>query len=265
MQKKIWLVYDKFEAERNERYINFYFEEAKKRNVSMELVTAEDGVDFSRLPNAAIMRYVSPDLSEKLEKSGVKVYNNSFLSRIANDKWKTFEYMSENGIKTPETFLVTEDFTPPFYPIVLKPVSGKGGRDVEMINSLSEYEKYAARMKEKCIAQRPVSDLGRDLRVYVVGNRIIASMLRKSKTGFLSNFCLGGDAEIYNLSEEERLQAEKIISLFDIGYAGVDFIFDNGKIIFNEIEDVVGARMLYIYTSVNPVAEYLDYILSDLT
>lgn len=262
---KLWLIYDRKEALRNGRYINFYFEKSALRGVDTELVILEDGIDFSRLPDAAVVRVMSPELSESLERAGVRVYNNSFLSRIANDKAETLRYLSAHNIEVPETFLVTDSFAPPFYPIILKPAGGKGGRDVCMIKNFEEYSSYRARVREKCIAQRPVSDLGKDLRVYVVGNKIFAAMLRRSENDFRSNFCLGGRAEPYRLSDAEREKAEKIISLFDIGCAGIDFMFDKGKAVFSEIEDVVGARMLYIHTDLDIVGEYLDFIISDFT
>ena len=41
----------------------------------------------------------------------------------------------------------------------------------------------------------------------------------------------------------------------------MDFLFDSdGGLMLNEIEDVVGARMLYIYTDIDPVKQYLQYI-----
>ena len=54
------------------------------------------------------------------------------------------------------------------------------------------------------------------------------------------------------------------MALFDIGLAGIDFLIgDNGELIFNEVEDVVGARMLYqCVPDINLVGKYLDYILS---
>lgn len=259
---KIWLVYDKFEAERNRRYINFYFEKCEKKNIDISLQIVEDGIDFEDVPDCAIVRTMNPSLSEKLEKQGVKVYNSSFISRIANDKWNTYVYLKEKGINLPETFLVTDSFTPPYYPMVLKPACGKGGRDVEIVSNIEEFEAYTKRVKEKVIAQRVVSDKGRDLRVYVIGNKIIKAMLRVSKTDFRSNFCLGGEAQVYNPSKDEIAQINRVMNCFDIGYAGLDFIFDNGKIIFNEMEDVVGARMLYTYTDIDIVEEYLNFIIS---
>lgn len=259
---KIWLVYDKYEAERNRRYIDFYFEKCKEKGVELSLEIAEEGIDFSHLPDIAIVRTMNPALSEKLEEMGVKVCNSSFISRIANDKWETFKYLNENGIRLPDTYLVTDSFTPPYYPMVLKPCMGKGGRDVEIVNNLEDFLAYRERVREKTIAQRVVSDKGKDLRVYVVGNKIIKAMLRVSEKDFRSNFCLGGKAVEYELNPWEREEIEKVIALFDISYAGLDFIFDEGKIIFNEMEDVVGARMLYTHTDIDIVDIYLNFLIS---
>ena len=88
-------------------------------------------------------------------------------------------------------------------------------------------------------------------------------MLRVSEKDFRSNFCLGGKAMEYELSPWEKNEVQKVIDQFNISYAGLDFIFDNGKIIFNEMEDVVGARMLYTYTDIDIVDEYLNFIINN--
>ena len=41
-------------------------------------------------------------------------------------------------------------------------------------------------------------------------------------------------------------------------------MFHEGKIIFNEMEDVVGARMLYTYTDIDIVEIYLNFIISQI-
>ena len=40
----------------------------------------------------------------------------------------------------------------------------------------------------------------------------------------------------------------------------MDFVFDKGKIVFNEIEDSVGARMIYSKTNIDIIKEYCEYI-----
>ncbi len=37
-------------------------------------------------------------------------------------------------------------------------------------------------------------------------------------------------------------------------------MFNSGKIVFNEIEDSVGARMVYSLTNMDIIKEYCDYI-----
>jgi glutathione synthase/RimK-type ligase-like ATP-grasp enzyme len=105
-----------------------------------------------------------------------------------------------------------------------------------------------------------------DLRVYVIGREIIAAVLRTAKEGFKSNFSLGGEVCLYRLSEEERALVDIIIRQFDFGLVGIDFIIgDDGELIFNEIEDVVGSRMLYRCSDINIVEKYLRFILECLS
>ncbi|MDE7124843.1 MAG: hypothetical protein K2N83_05095, partial [Eubacterium sp.] len=110
------------------------------------------------------------------------------------------------------------------------------------------------------VYQKAASDLGKDLRVWLIGGRIIASVLRESKSDFRANFCLGGNAYIYKLSEEETALVKKISSLVDYDYIGIDFVFNKGKIVFNEIEDSVGARMIYSKTNIDIIEEYCKHI-----
>ena len=110
------------------------------------------------------------------------------------------------------------------------------------------------------IYQKLASDTGKDLRVYITGNKVTAAMLRTSENDFRSNFSLGGKASVCTLSAEEKAMVEKMIDGLDIGHCGIDLIFDNGEPVFNEIEDVVGSRMLYKYTDIDVVEEFVEYI-----
>ncbi len=104
-----------------------------------------------------------------------------------------------------------------------------------------------------------------DLRVYVIGDEIIAAVLRTARKGFKSNFSLGGDVRLYQLSEEEKQIIKIIIDQFDFGLVGIDFIIgDRGELIFNEIEDVVGSRMLYQCSDINIAEKYLLFILNNI-
>ena len=85
-------------------------------------------------------------------------------------------------------------------------------------------------------------------------------MLRTSETDFRSNYCLGGSVELYQLSGRERELVQRAADGLSIGMAGIDFIFDHGRMVFNEIEDMAGARGLYSLTDYDIVDEYIGFI-----
>lgn len=239
------LIYSKKEAERN----NFAIEKFKQ-NLDVEIVFEEE-IDYTLKPDFVINRTNSGAIAEKFEKKGVKVFNPSSLSYLANDKQACYEFMSNNGIE-----IMPINYKK--YPLVVKPKNGKGGLGVRLIES------GEIPQDDNLVYQKVASDRGKDLRVWLIGDKIIASILRQSKNDFRSNFCLGGSATVYNLSDEERNLVYKIASLIDYDYIGIDFVFNNGKIVFNEIEDTVGARMVYSVTNIDILKEYCDYIKSQI-
>ena len=71
-------------------------------------------------------------------------------------------------------------------------------------------------------------------------------------------------SSLYVLSDNEIKIVQRIVDMFDFGLVGIDFIIDDGKIKLNEIEDVVGSRMLYKLTSIKTHELYLDFIIDHL-
>ncbi|MBE7022542.1 MAG: ATP-grasp domain-containing protein [Ruminococcaceae bacterium] len=277
-----WLVYRRKDAERNSHYIAFYKEAGERHGVSVLLRYLEDfsseqgtlsyaGERIDKKPDFVIMRADVPPFSEQLEGLGYRVFNNAYLSCVANDKEKTLRLASAHGIPVPKTrFASREDAVEKArelgFPLVIKPPDGHGGMDVYMLQTEAELLALLPGYAHKrFLLQQPVSELGKDLRVYVLGGRIVAAMLRVREDDFRSNYCLGGDARPYALSEAERQLVEQVIGLFCVDYAGFDFMFDEGRMLLNEIEDVVGARMLYHLTDIDIVDRYIAYIKDCLT
>lgn len=239
-----FLIYSEYEAKRNEFAVNKF-----KQKLDVRLVL-EENIDFNACPDFVINRTNNYKIAEKFEEKGIRVFNPSSLTRLANNKQKCYEFMQKNGI----------EIMPVNYggvPAVKKAVNGKGGTQVFMISEKEPFERGF-------VYQKPASDLGKDLRVWLIGGKIICSVLRQSKTDFRSNFCLGGSASVYTLSEKERALVYKIASLVEYDYIGIDFVFNNGKIVFNEIEDSVGARMVYDKTNIDILDIYCEYIKNGL-
>ncbi|MBR8645983.1 hypothetical protein KEH51_24835 [[Brevibacterium] frigoritolerans] len=72
---------------------------------------------------------------------------------------------------------------------------------------------------------------------------------------------MGGSASLYELTASELALVERVMSSFDFGLVGIDFIFaEDGSLMLNEIEDVVGSRTLSALSDMNIVWEYLTFI-----
>ncbi len=268
-----WLVYERANVARNERYIGKWMAQATARGVSLELITTDDiawGVRgdkpflqaSSPLPDFAVMRAPIPLLTKHFERLGVRAFNDSRVSEIANDKRKTHAELCELVPMMDTAFVSPGAFQCPFpYPVVVKAARGCGGRQVFMASDDRQYQAALDSIAPDDAVVQPVCDTpGKDLRVYMLGKRIVAPMLRESHDDFKSNLGLGGGARRVDLPEEIERMARAIAERFDFGLVGVDFIFHKGKPVFNEIEDAVGARMLYMYTDIDIVKEYFDLI-----
>ena len=236
------LIYTNKEAKRNRFSIEKFI-----RQLDVKLVDENyrEDADF------VINRTNDYKIAEYFESRGIRVFNPSSLSKIANDKQKCYEFMKENGI----------EIMPINYkgvPAVKKKIDGHGGIDVYMLDKAEPFE-------DGYVYQKPCDTLGRDVRVWLIGGKIIASILRSSDTDFRSNFCLGGKASEYTLTDDDRALVYKIADLLDYDYIGIDFIFNNGRLVFNEIEDTVGARMVYSLTDIDIISLYCDYIKEELS
>lgn len=263
---KGWLLYSREGAARNRTFIDFWFFAAKERGVVLELHLTDGPLPETR-PDFAVMRDMNPALSFRLEAMGIPVFNPARVSECCNDKWSTYRLASKLGVPFPKTeFIPDPALMPPHpFPYVLKACGGHGGTQVFLVRNETEAKTVSeALCGIPSVLQEPVSDLGKDLRVYVLGKQVIAAMLRVSKTDFRSNFCLGGSAVPYTLSPHEKEIVDAFASALPLGLAGIDLIFHESKALFNEIEDVVGCRMLYSMTDIRPVELYLDWILKQL-
>ena len=134
-----------------------------------------------------------------------------------------------------------------------------------MVNNKQEEEKAIEAIgQDEYVMQQCCSDLGRDVRAYIIGNKIVAAVLRTSKDSFKSNYSLGGNVEQYQLNAREKDMINAILKKLPVDYAGIDFTFHNGKAVFNEIEDAVGARMLYQVSDKDIAKLFVSYIVKVL-
>ena len=274
-----WLVYDQDNIKRNQFFIDRWMDAAKKRGLDLQLVTAQQiswglrrGLPFlmkdlsDARPSFAVMRAQYPQLRAHLESMGIPCFNNAKVGDICNDKQKTHSLLSGLLPMMPTAFLTPSAFQNPFpYPVVVKGAHGCGGRSVYLADNEAEYAEAVRKISPDTFIVQPLSsDPGKDLRVYVLGNRIIAAMLRYQEGDFRSNVGLGGGSRPVDVTDELRDYVSRVLAHFDTGLVGVDFIYHEGRLVFNEVEDAVGTRMLYMHTGLDIADEYLALILKTI-
>lgn len=258
-----WLIYDKKGAERNGWFIEKLIAEFAALGHTLHLKIVEDGwgdegADF------VIVRTINPKINAYFEAKKVPVFNGEKVARVACDKWQTYLFCKENHIPVMETKLLGEEKPFPF-PFVVKSRDGHGGSEVFLIADERAWQERKAEIDiSRFIAQPLCDEQGKDMRVYLLGDKVLAAMLRASTTDFRSNYSLGGRAEKTEISPSQKEVLERITTLLSPDFCGVDFIRHNGAWILNELEDSVGTRMLYKHTEIDAVKEYAYYVAKKL-
>ena len=138
------LVYSKEEAARNKFVVEIF-----KKELGATLVTP----NYRGKADFVINRTNDYTVAEFYEKQGVRVFNPSGFSKLANNKQLCYDFMEKSGIQ----IMPTRYGTPPF---VKKPIDGHGGRGVVMCNSSAQYD-------EQMVCQKPAGDLGKDFPIGV--------------------------------------------------------------------------------------------------
>ncbi|MCM1441415.1 MAG: ATP-grasp domain-containing protein [Roseburia sp.] len=258
------LIYDSIGAKRNEWFIESLISNFKKNNIELRLaIVKNDEIKSIEKTDFAIVRTISPNINKLLENLGVRVFNNYKTSFVANSKWETYLMCEKLKIPTMDTLYCFDTIDLQNFPYVIKSCSGHGGTEVFWVDSLERFiqiKTYFQSLNKDFIIQKPCSDLGKDMRIYIMGNEIVASILRYNEKDFKSNYSLGGKVKKVNPTNYQLDIIKKIVSHLNSDYIGIDFIFDNGIWVLNEIEDVVGARMLYKTTNIDIANKYVNYI-----
>jgi|SRR5690625_139167 len=278
--KQGWLIYNQKDAKENHAYIDWFVKEADLQQLHLELIYQEDitiGIINNQntilikdqqvnLPTFAVVRTINPILSDHLEACGVRVFNSANTSELCNHKSKTYQAVHKLDIPMVDTIfaqrLQLTDHPPMHFPFVIKESTGRGGQQVFLISDQQDWHTFKDELlSTDIVIQSARVQHGKDVRVFVVGQTIIGAVLRENLYDFRANFKLGGTATWYPLHATEQKLIQKIINHFNFDMVGIDFLLDeNGKLLFNEIEDVVGSRTLSYVSEINLLQKYVTHI-----
>lgn len=262
------LIYDAIGKKRNEWFIDRLIKSANALGHELRLDIYDGTCDFDISVDFAIVRTISPEINEYFDNHDIPCFNNARTSKIANSKWLTYLFAKELDIAVMDTIMPStaiEAIGTFAFPFVLKTVDGHGGSEVFLVDSQKKCkELFSLFDKNKLIAQKLSSEPGIDMRLYMLGGKVLAAAKRSSNSDFRSNFSLGGKAEIHAVPDDVKITAQTVCRELNADFVGIDFIRHNGQWVLNEIEDVVGTRMLYSLTELDPAGLYIEYIVDKL-
>ncbi len=172
----------------------------------------------------------------QFEMMGVYCLNDSLSITRSRDKLRTLQFLMRKGIDMPNTGfanspLDTKDLIKMVggAPVIIKLLESSQGVGVVLAETNKAAESVInafKSLKANILVQEFIKEsAGTDIRCFVVGDKIVASMQREAAPGeYRSNMHRGGKATIIKLTSEERKMAIKAAHVMGLKVAGVDII-----------------------------------------
>lgn len=229
------------------------------------------------LPNFVIPRrgsatpYYMLAVLRHLEKLGVYIINSSQAIEIVKDKMHTYQILAGSGMPIPKTMLVKDPIDIDFieksigFPAIIKKLSGTHGKGVFLAENRDAFADLIDMMPDASfnfIVQEFIeTSRGKDLRVFIVGGRVVGCMQRTAKGGnFKANYAIGGSVNRYELSPEIEWLATESARIVNLDVAGVDLLFEkSGHYKVCEINSAPEFKGLETCCNVNIAKEILDF------
>lgn len=188
----------------------------------------------------------------QFEMMGMYPLNESVAITRSRDKLRAHQLLARKGIGMPVTgFAHSPDDTADLMklvggpPLVIKLLEGTQGVGVV----LAETQKAAESVIEAFrgldahfLVQEFIKEAGgSDIRCFVIGDRVVASMRRQGKEGeFRSNLHRGGSASPVRITPEERSTAMRAARIMGLNVAGVDILRSNHGPVVMEVNSSPG-------------------------
>ena len=275
---------------REEKFFSLYSalkQSADKAGLQLELKTnielmcdiaSGKTVANETLPPFAIFWDKDVRLAKTLEAAGMKLFNSAGAIELCDDKSLTHIALM-NRVPQPKTVLIPLTFPRVGYtdctflekiadylgfPFIIKQCFGSFGAGVYLARNMDEAK--AALMKTAggaAIAQQYIaSSFARDIRAYVVGDKVAAAMLRHNESGdFRANVAQGGKADAYALNEAQAALAVKTAQILGCTFAGVDLLFgENGEMTVCEVNSNAHFAGISAATGVNIADKIIEAV-----
>jgi ribosomal protein S6--L-glutamate ligase len=208
----------------------------------------------------------------QFEMMKVFTVNESQAISRSRDKLRALQLLAGNGIGLPVTGFAhsTKDIDGLIdsvggAPVIVKLLEGTQGVGVVLAETRKAAESVIAAFRQldaNILVQEFIKEArGADIRAFVVGGRVVCSMLRQGAPGeFRSNLHRGGSAERIRLTPEERSIATRAAKTLGLNVCGVDMLRSNHGPVIMEVNSSPGLEGIEEATGVDVASKIVDFI-----
>lgn len=208
----------------------------------------------------------------QFEMMGVYCLNESVAITRARDKLRAMQLLSRKGIGMPVTgFAHAPDAAKSVIelvggaPVVIKLIEGTQGQGVVLAESHQAAEGMIEAFRELeayFLVQEYVAEArGCDIRCFVIGGEVVASMMRKAKPGeFRSNLHRGGTAKAVEITKRERATAVRAAKIMGLNVAGVDLLRSERGPLVMEVNSSPGLEGIEATTRTDIASQIIEFV-----
>jgi RimK family alpha-L-glutamate ligase len=207
-----------------------------------------------------------------LEERGVLVVNSPRAIERCVDKFYTDTLMREAGLPTPDT-VVCERMADAMAAVrdmgdvVIKPIFGSLGHGMVRVSDPDVALRVLQALDEVravFYVQRAIDHGGRDVRVFVVGGRVIGAIERVAPAGeWRTNVARGAQTRVCDLPPAWADMALRAAAAVSADYAGIDLLpARDGAVYVLEVNGIPGWQGLQQATGVDVAGAIVDHVIA---
>ena len=207
------------------------------------------------------------------ERMGVPVINSSDAIDNVKDKLYTHQILAQSNLDIPNTMLLKHPIDIDFveknigFPVIVKKISGSYGRgvflceDKKQLNQLVTMAELTKKSYDIIIQEFIKDTWGKDLRVFVVNDKVVGCMMRQATDDdFRANITRGGEGFPYEVNEQIEWLSSESSKALGLDIAGVDLLFQNGGYKICEVNSNPGFEGMENFTKKNIAGEIVSFI-----
>ena len=208
----------------------------------------------------------------QFEMMGVYAVNESVAISRSRDKLRSLQLLSRKGIGLPVTGFAnspadTQDLLNLVggAPVVVKLLEGAQGTGIVLADNRASAESVVEAFRglnANFLVQEFIKEAGgADIRCFVIGEKVVASMMRQAQEGeFRSNLHRGGTSKLIKITPEERSTAVRSARIMGLNVAGVDILRSNHGPVVVEVNSSPGLEGIEHATGRDVAGMMIEYI-----